>query len=76
MRHESTPAERKLWSQLRNGQLGGLKFRRQVPLGAYGKTRDAWLRAQGFLVMRFWNGEVLDNLEGVIETITRTLGRG
>jgi very-short-patch-repair endonuclease len=35
MRHEPTPAERVLWRMLRGGQLGGFKFRRQVPLGAY-----------------------------------------
>ncbi|MGB0129881.1 MAG: endonuclease domain-containing protein [Rhodocyclaceae bacterium] len=31
--------------------------------------RDAWLREQGFLVLRFWNNEVMENLEGVLETI-------
>jgi very-short-patch-repair endonuclease len=35
MRKESTPAERKLWQALRNWHVGGLKFRRQVPLGNY-----------------------------------------
>ena len=33
MRHASTPAERRLWQGLRKHQIGGLKFRRQVPLG-------------------------------------------
>jgi crossover junction endodeoxyribonuclease RuvC len=31
--------------------------------------RDAWLNSQGFRVLRFWNREVLQNLEGVLETI-------
>src|SRR2546421_1623438 len=35
MRHESTDAERKLWSTIRNGRLGGFKFRRQVPVAGY-----------------------------------------
>ena len=35
MRHESVPAERKLWSCLRNRQLGGYKFRRQFAIGQY-----------------------------------------
>ena len=35
MRREPTPAERRLWTALRGAQLDGLKFRRQVPLGAY-----------------------------------------
>jgi very-short-patch-repair endonuclease len=35
MRSASTPAERRLWQGLRKHQIGGLKFRRQVPLGQY-----------------------------------------
>ena len=35
MRAESVPAEHKLWQQLRNRQVDGLKFRRQVPVGKY-----------------------------------------
>jgi very-short-patch-repair endonuclease len=35
MRRAPTPAERKLWQGLRKHQVGGLKFRRQVPLGPY-----------------------------------------
>ena len=35
LRRRSTDAERKLWSILRNSQLAGYKFRRQVPIGNY-----------------------------------------
>jgi BirA family biotin operon repressor/biotin-[acetyl-CoA-carboxylase] ligase len=35
MRHAPTPAEHKLWQALRKHQTGGLKFRRQVPLGPF-----------------------------------------
>ena len=35
LRHQSTNAEHKLWSILRNRQLAGYKFRRQVPMGCY-----------------------------------------
>ena len=31
--------------------------------------RDQWLRSEGFRILRFWNNEVLQNLEGVLETI-------
>jgi very-short-patch-repair endonuclease len=31
--------------------------------------RDAWLKAQGFTVLRFWNSDILTNMEGVAETI-------
>ena len=35
LRREMTDAERKLWSVLRNPQLGGAKFRRQQPIGPF-----------------------------------------
>ena len=35
LRHNSTDAERRLWYYLRNRQLDGYRFRRQVPLGRY-----------------------------------------
>ncbi|MBA4173509.1 MAG: DNA methyltransferase [Hyphomicrobium sp.] len=35
LRRRQTDAERKLWTGLRGSQLGGLKFRRQVPRGPY-----------------------------------------
>ena len=35
LRREATDAERKLWSLLRGKQVGGLRFRRQQPLGPY-----------------------------------------
>ncbi|HEY8011229.1 MAG TPA: endonuclease domain-containing protein [Rudaea sp.] len=35
LRQTSTDAERRLWYFLRNRQLGGHRFRRQVPLGRY-----------------------------------------
>ena len=94
LRHRGTPAERVLWSKLRNKQLNGVKFRRQQPLGDYivdfvsfdkklileidggqhneegilnrDEIRTTWLDSQGFRVVRFWNNEVLENLEGVL----------
>jgi very-short-patch-repair endonuclease len=35
MRHAPVVTERLLWDLLRDRRLGGLKFRRQVPLGRY-----------------------------------------
>jgi len=35
LRQEMTPAEKILWEHLRNRQLGGFKFRRQAPMGAF-----------------------------------------
>jgi len=33
------------------------------------KKREKWLKEQGFKVLRFWNTDVLTNIEGVIEEI-------
>ena len=37
------------------------------------KVRDAWLRSEGFVVLRFWNNDVLANTAGVIEKINEAL---
>ncbi len=39
----------------------------------YDAKRDDWLRSQGFEVLRFWNNEVNENLEGVIQVIMERL---
>jgi very-short-patch-repair endonuclease len=33
--------------------------------------RRAWMEANGYRVLRFWNNEVFENIEGVLETIVR-----
>lgn len=40
----------------------------------YDGVRDAWLRGKGYSVLRFWNNDVLHNLDGVKETISQALG--
>jgi len=35
LRRDATRAERLLWTALRDRRLGGLKFRRQVPIGPF-----------------------------------------
>ena len=46
---------------------------------ADGRSQDArrtrWLEAQGYRVMRFWNNEVSDNLEGVLAVILEAATR-
>ena len=39
----------------------------------YDSERDAWLRDQRFTVLRFWNNDVLMNIEGVARRIFETL---
>ena len=33
------------------------------------KIRDEWLKEEGFEMLRFWNNDVMKNLEGMIEKI-------
>lgn len=33
------------------------------------RQRDDWLKGQGYRVLRFWNNEVLNNIDGVLEKI-------
>jgi very-short-patch-repair endonuclease len=37
------------------------------------RERDAFLRSQGFNVLRYWNSDVDDNIDGVIESILSAL---
>jgi very-short-patch-repair endonuclease len=93
-RKETTPAERKLWSRIRNDQLG-VTFRRQHAVGIYipdfcspkakliieldgsqhleqheyDEERTKYLEAQGYRVIRFWNNDVMNDIDGVIRAI-------
>jgi len=42
---------------------------------AYDEKRNAWFVAQGFRVMRFWNGDILEDADSVVDTILRDSGR-
>ncbi|MEM9989074.1 MAG: primosomal protein N', partial [Pseudomonadota bacterium] len=53
--------EKKLIIELDGGQHDQQKL--------YDQTRDAFLKQQGFQVLRFWNNEVFENLEGVLSRI-------
>ena len=39
---------------------------------AYDGERTAWFERQGYTVLRFWNGDVMGSLDGVLTTIWRT----
>src|SRR4030042_6167074 len=45
---------------------GGHAFEKVKDVG-----RDTWLQGEGFKVLRFWNNEVLQNMDGVLEVIRR-----
>lgn len=40
---------------------------------AHDARRDAWLISQGFTVLRFWNNDILTNVEGVRHQIAAAL---
>jgi very-short-patch-repair endonuclease len=40
---------------------------------AYDQQRDAWLRSEGYTVLRFWNNDVMRQLESVLEQIRYSL---
>ncbi|KQY20978.1 endonuclease domain-containing protein [Rhizobium sp. Root483D2] len=98
MRADATVAENLLWQAVRNRQLEGFKFKRQVPLDGYildfvcfearlivevdgsqhaensrDLVRDAFFRGQGFRILRFWNDEVVQNLDAVCLAILAEL---
>ncbi|MDH2385144.1 endonuclease domain-containing protein [Bradyrhizobium sp. CER78] len=98
LRANQTDAEIALWKHLRNRQIDGHKFARQVPIGNYicdfacrekrlvievdggqhagsaaDAIRDRYLADEGYRVLRFWNNEVLGNIEGVLTTIEAAL---
>jgi len=39
------------------------------------EKRTAWLEGRGLRVMRFWNNEVLGNIEGVLMTIEESFSK-
>jgi very-short-patch-repair endonuclease len=39
----------------------------------YDREHDAWRHDQGFVVLRFWHHDVLNNTEGVVERILQQL---
>lgn len=51
-------------------ELDGGQHAEQV---TYDQEREAYLRSEGYVVVRYWNNEVLGNLDGVLETLTLTL---
>jgi very-short-patch-repair endonuclease len=51
-------------------ELDGGQHQEQL---AHDEQRSAYLRAHGWRVLRFWNNEVLSNLDGVLTVIAENL---
>ncbi|MER8745489.1 endonuclease domain-containing protein [Mesorhizobium sp. M0659] len=104
MRKVLTPAELKLWNELRAHRLMGLGFRRQFPIAAYivdfacpekklvievdgsqhadagaapgDETRTSHLEQDGWTVLRFWNDDVIRDVDNVCQHIVIAAGLG
>ena len=68
LRTNMTDAEQKLWRALRSR---GVESERDA-------RRDRYFTRQGYRVLRFWNNDVLKNMDGVLSRITEfaDLSRG
>lgn len=98
LRVNQTDAEKVLWNRLRNRQIDGHKFARQVPISGYicdfvcrekllvievdggqhaesaaDAVRTRRLSEEGYRTIRFWNNEVLGNIDGVLLAIQSEL---
>jgi len=80
LRRSMTEAERRLWRRLRARGMGSVKFRRQHPVGPYivdfcCAERMVVVEIE-LRVLRFWNNEVMGNIEGVLQRIAEAVGGG
>ena len=41
----------------------------------YDKKREQYLEKQGYKVIRFWNNDVIENLDGILEALTLALSQ-
>ena len=57
--------ERRLIIEIDGGQ--------HIEQAEYDHRRDAWLGSQGYTILRFWNNEVMQQPESVLEQIRATL---
>jgi very-short-patch-repair endonuclease len=71
LRRNATPAEQRLWNCVRAGQLGGLQFRRQFPIGGF--IVDFCCRARRLVIEL--DGSQHADAAGVNEDRERTLRR-
>jgi very-short-patch-repair endonuclease len=60
---------------LEAGVIVELDGSQHLTQSAYDEQRDAFLRSNGFRVLRFWNGLVFSEPDGVVQTIVAALER-
>ncbi len=59
--------ERKLIIEIDGGQHNQQEIKRSD------EERTNWLKQKGYRILRFWNNEVLENIDGVLERIREAL---
>jgi len=75
LRRDQTHAEYRLWSRLRSRQLCGVKFRRQhASQTEKDQRRTELLNRRGYRVLRFWDNEVIEDVDAVLQQIAEVLG--
>lgn len=96
--------EKKIWYFIRNKQINGINFRRQVSIGSYvvdfysferklaieidgdshfesdeaekyDRVRSKYLKNKGIELIRFTNTDVMQNVEGCVESLLDILER-
>jgi very-short-patch-repair endonuclease len=101
LRHQTGPAEVKLWAYLRPLREDGVNFRRQHALGLYivdfcapgrkliievdgsqhldqveyNTDRTTFLESKGYHVLRFWNNDVMNKIDDVMNEIREAVGK-
>jgi adenine-specific DNA-methyltransferase len=45
----------------------------QHAAAGHDSVRDEWLHSEGYTVLRFWNSDIFDNPEGVLQKLAATL---
>jgi very-short-patch-repair endonuclease len=71
MRREPTPAEARFWHYAKNRGIGGMKFRRQVPVGQY--IAD-FLCAEQRLIVEIDGGQHGDERDATRDAHLQSLG--
>lgn len=66
LRSNPTDTEKALWRHLRRRQVDGGQHGVRADKDA---ERTEWLESRGYRVVRYWNNEVLGNIEGVLDDL-------
>ena len=72
LRSNATEPEQRLWRALKKIPVYG-SHHSQNHIAAKDEARTRWLESEGYRVVRFWNTELSENMNGVLDTIYAAL---